>query len=241
VEGQGTWMARTGWAFVRGARASVFGGGEILLTARQTRLRSGTEGQQEQRDRRQAGAEQGGIQSNNENEHDYLPSRNCVKGSATPLDCPPPCPPRQVLPQQHVQYKYCLYTDSRSRKPHSFTPRTSRLTPHIFQQTRPSRQQIADGPKTLVGTPSKTLPLARPATSCLLVTPPSSVLALVALWCSEDCITGIPSGWAAGAAGTAPPRSTEASQPPRPNPGPPPFAGPQASSAVGPRAVEVLG
>jgi hypothetical protein len=31
---------------------------------------------------------------------------------------------------------------------------------------------------------------------------------------------------------------------PRPNPGPPPFAGPQASSAVGPRAVhqvEVLG
>jgi hypothetical protein len=48
VEGQGTWMARTGWAFVRGARASVFGGGEILLTARQTRLRSRTEGQQEQ-------------------------------------------------------------------------------------------------------------------------------------------------------------------------------------------------
>jgi hypothetical protein len=97
VEGQGTWMARTGWAFVRGARASVFGGGEILLTARDRR-RSGTEGQQEQRDRRQAGAEQGGIQSNNENEHDYFPSRNCVKGSATPPDCPPPCPPRQSLP-----------------------------------------------------------------------------------------------------------------------------------------------
>jgi len=69
-----------------------------------------------------------------------------------------------------------VYTDSGSLKPHSLL-HASRLTPHtstshftFSNKTRPSRQQIADGPKVLVGTPSKTLPLTRPATSCLLVT-----------------------------------------------------------------------
>jgi hypothetical protein len=162
-----------------------------------------------------------------------------VKGSATPPDCPPPCPPRQVLPQQHVQYKYCLYTDSRSRKPHSFTPRASRLTPHIFQQKSPlppanSRRTQDSGwhtvQDTAAGPPCNFLPARH---SSVLSLGPCRPLVFGRLYHRDPEWVG-----SRGSRGSPPPAPQKH---PRPNPGPPPFAGPQASSAVGPRAVEVLG
>jgi hypothetical protein len=58
------------------------------------------------------------------------PSENCVKGSATPPDCPPHIVPTEVLlPQQHLQV--CTLTAVAS----NLTP--PRLTPHIFQQNSP--------------------------------------------------------------------------------------------------------
>jgi hypothetical protein len=142
-----------------------------LLTARQTSVRNrgaaGAEGQSTAEQHQQSRA---ASKPTVRTSTIISPSENCVKGSATPPDCPPHIVPTVASspPQQHLQV--CTPTEVASNLTHSSTPHASHLNLAFSNKTRPSRQQIADGPKVLVGTPSKTLPLTRPATSCLLVT-----------------------------------------------------------------------
>ncbi|KAE9368237.1 hypothetical protein N431DRAFT_55684 [Stipitochalara longipes BDJ] len=146
-----------------------------------------------------------------------------------------------------------------------------------FPAARPSRQQIANGPKILVGTPSKTLPLTCPALArlALLLDAGLPVRHCTWTWCSERLYHRDPervARWWVGSRGQQG-RHTLHRKHVRPNltqsnrvlgqswasPGPMllrrpmlgpmlgptrahrPSAGPNASSAVGRRAVHLLG
>jgi hypothetical protein len=121
VEGQGTWMARTGWAFVGGGRGvgvwwrrgdpSHSGETDFSQEPRGSRSRETAEQSRQGRAASNAAKRTSTIIS---------PSENCVKGSATPPDCPPST--------HHGKFSFSStykYTDSRGLKPH-----TSHLTPH---------------------------------------------------------------------------------------------------------------
>ncbi|KAH8755172.1 hypothetical protein BGZ57DRAFT_859901 [Hyaloscypha finlandica] len=155
VEGQGTWMARTGWAFMGGGRWEVRDFGQEQRGSKQEQR-----GRAQQSRAEQSRAEQSRAASKATMRTSTIssPSENCVKGSATPPDCPPPyCAHRDKFFSLSSTYKDPEWVVAAAGAEGSSRGSTGagagpRSTEASSQPSQPSQAQ--PGPTTICWAPS---------------------------------------------------------------------------------------